>query len=88
MLELLKGKKKQALSNGKTDNPLHQVFQNQHFPLSFCPLFINSKICAAIVDDDLLCVLEHKCFQLFRNSSKKHVPVSRSYNLASFIPSG
>lgn len=65
----------------------NQVFQNQRFHLSFCPLLINSEPCTVIVvDDDLLCMLKHKCFQLFRNSLKKHIPVSRSYNLSPFIP--
>jgi len=65
----------------------NQVFQNQHFHLSFCPLLINCEPCAVIVvDDDLLRMLKHKCFQPSRNSLKKHIPVSRSSNLSSFIP--
>lgn len=65
----------------------NQVFQKQHFHLSFCPLLINSEPCAVtVVDDDLLCMLKHNCFQLFRNCLKKHIPVSTSYNLSSFIP--
>lgn len=65
----------------------NQVFPNQHFHLSCFPLLINSEPCAGIVvDNDLLCMLKHKCFQLFRSGLKEHIPVSSLYNLLSFIP--
>lgn len=88
LLELVKTKSEKARFL-KWQNSVfsNQVFQNQHFHLSCCPLLINSEPCAAIVaDNDLLCMLKHKCSQLLRSSLKKHIPVSSLYNLPSFIP--